>query len=268
MRLKITLISLLSILISCHSEINAKNNKRDIDVDLNTEINYIELSAKLLENLIQNNETTSIQTQLATVTVEELSNQLTNDTEKKVFWINVYNAHIQIILKENPDLYEDRGAFFKKKQITIAGEILSFDDIEHGIIRSSTIKLSWGLLKNPFVGQYERTFRTNETDPRIHFALNCGAKSCPLVAVYHEEGFEKKIDAVAINFLKKETNYNIESNKVKITPLFSWFRGDFGGKKGIKKFLINYKLIQGNTDPELVFLDYDWTLSLGNYYAE
>jgi len=268
MRLKITLISLLSILISCHSEINAKNNKRDIDVDLNTEINYIELSAKLLENLIQNNETTSIQAQLATVTVEELSNQLTNDTEKKAFWINVYNAHIQIILKENPDLYQDRGAFFKKKQITVAGEILSFDDIEHGIIRGSTIKLSWGLLKNPFVGQYERTFRTNETDPRIHFALNCGAKSCPLVAVYQVDNFEDKIDAVAKKFLLKETSYKDDLNQVLVTPLFSWFRGDFGGKSGVIQFLKSYSLIPSESNPELVFLDYDWKLSLGNYYAE
>jgi len=268
MKFRFITILLLTIMTSCQTKVKAESFESSKKTSPNSEISYIELSAQLLEKIIANQETASIQTQLATVSVEELSAQLSNDIQKKAFWINVYNAHIQIILNENPDLYKDRGAFFKKEQITIAGELLSFDDIEHGIIRSSTIKLSWGLLKNPFVGKYERTFRTDDTDPRVHFALNCGAKSCPLVAIYYPENFDKKIDAVVINFLKKETTYKKTENKVMITPLFSWFRGDFDGKNGIKKFLKNYQLIPEDSDPELIFIDYDWTLSLGNYYEE
>lgn len=263
MKIKYILIVLFALITSCQNHIKA-----EISPSIDTDINYIKLSAQLIENIKSYKETESIQAQLASVSIQELSSQLVNDTDKKVFWINIYNGHIQLILKDNPDLYKDRGAFFKKKQITIAGELLSFDDIEHGIIRSSTIKLSWGLLKNPFVGSYERTFRTNETDPRIHFALNCGAKSCPLVAVYHVENYEDKIDAVAKQFLLKAIIYKEEAKQVKVTPLFSWFRGDFGGKKGIIQFLKDNSLIPDESNPELVFLDYDWTLSLGNYYAE
>lgn len=230
--------------------------------------NYTELSSHLLELIIDNKPTQEIQKELENVSVETLAKQLTNDTEKKVFWINIYNAYIQILLTEKPELYEDRGNFFKKERILIAGELLSFDKIEHGIIRSSKIKLSLGLLKNPFVGKYERTFRTQNTDPRIHFALNCGAKSCPLVAVYHVEGFENKIDAVAKNFLNETTTYNKESGTVAVTPLFSWFRGDFGGKKGAIKLLKKYELIPENSNPEISFNSYDWTLSLNNYYHE
>ena len=66
----------------------------------------------------------------------------------------------------------------------------------------------------------------------------------------------------------KETSYKDDLNQVLVTPLFSWFRGDFGGKSGVIQFLKSYSLIPSESNPELVFLDYDWTLSLGNYYAE
>lgn len=230
--------------------------------------NYIELSGQLLQSIIDNEPTAEIEKKLQSVSTKILSGQLQTDVDKKVFWINVYNAYIQLLLIENPNLYEDRGDFFKKERITIAGEQLSFDEIEHGIIRSSKIKLSLGLLRNPFVGKFERTFRTKETDPRVHFALNCGAKSCPLVAVYQVEGFENKIEAVAKDFLSKTTRFERNENSVYITSLFSWFRGDFGGKRGIVKFLKKYNQIPEDSNPELTFTKYDWTLSLGNYYHE
>ncbi len=257
-------------IISCKSNANSAENRKDkLENKAAEDINsYIELSAKLLQNVINKESTQEIQDRIAAVKIETLANQLTNDIEKKVFWINVYNANIQILLRDNPDLYKDRDKFFKEKRVKVAGEMLSFDDIEHGIIRSSKLKLSLGLLKDPFVGKYEKTFRTDETDPRVHFVLNCGAKSCPLVAVFRVDGFDEKMDAVAKNFLKKVCSYDKDKNQVTVTPLFSWFRGDFGGKNGIKDFLANYNLIPKDTDPEIIFDDYDWTLSLGNYYEQ
>jgi hypothetical protein len=47
-----------------------------------------------------------------------LDKQLTNDVNKKVFWINIYNAFTQIILLKNPDKYKNRNAFFGDKQIS------------------------------------------------------------------------------------------------------------------------------------------------------
>tara|TARA_R110002049_G_scaffold122342_1_gene277169 strand:- start:1345 stop:2136 length:792 start_codon:yes stop_codon:yes gene_type:complete len=234
----------------------------------NEEQNYVELSAKLLQSIIDNKPTTEIEKKLQSVSVDFLSNQLKTDIEKKVFWINIYNSYIQLLLSKEPSLYENRGAFFKEEIIVIAGKALSFDNIEHGIIRSSKIKLSLGLLRNPFVGNYEKTFRTKVIDERIHFALNCGAKSCPLVAVYEVNGFDQKIDAVAKNFLDKTTTYKSEEDAVYITSLFSWFRGDFGGMNGVIKFLKKYNQIPNKSNPNINFTTYDWTLSLGNYYDE
>jgi hypothetical protein len=229
---------------------------------------YIQLSMDLLTAAKNKTETSAIQEELKTIEPDTLANYLITDEQKKAFWINVYNAHIQIILEEHPEYFENRGKFFGTSLFIVAKQALSFDQVEHGYIRGSKIKLSLGLLKDPFVGKVERQFRTNKEDGRVHFALNCGAKSCPLVAIYDAKNFNTKIDEVAKNFLNKMSTYNKQENKVITTPLFSWFRGDFDGKQGIKNMLKKYEVIPQESDPKVEYDDYDWTLSLGNYYEK
>lgn len=48
------------------------------------------------------------------------------------------------------------------------------------------------------------------------------------------------------------------------SPLFSWFRGDFGGKRGIQKFLQKYDAIPAGKY-DVGYKSYDWTLLTGNY---
>lgn len=229
---------------------------------------YVNLATQLMTDVRNGGDGEIAMKELRAVESDTLAKYLVTDEQKKAFWINVYNANIQILLGKNPEYFEDRGNFFGAKRVTIAQKELSFDDIEHGIIRSSTIKLSLGLLKNPFPGEYEKKFRTQKADGRVHFALNCGAKSCPLVATYDAKDFNTKIDAVAKNFLNKMSTYNKENNTVNTTPLFSWFRGDFKGKKGMLNMLEKYEVIPIGSKANIVFDGYDWTLSLGNYYEK
>lgn len=226
---------------------------------------FVELSIQLLNSVRHDKPHKKLREKLATASEEELINDLHNDRLKKAFWLNVYNAYVQLILKENPELFENRGEFFGKKRITVAGNNLSLDDIEHGMIRGSKIKLSLGLMKDPFVGKFERKLRVEKTDGRIHFALNCGAKSCPYVAVYEPGKIDAQLDKTSRQFLSKSSTYKPDEGKVYVTPLFSWFRGDFGGKKGIKSYLKTYDIIPEDAGPGLEFTDYDWTLELGNY---
>ena len=65
-------------------------------------------------------------------------------------------------------------------------------------------------------------------------------------------------------YLKAFTTYDETKNKVSTTPLFSWFRGDFGSKKGIKKILVERGLVPSKK-VGLKFIDYDWTLDLDNF---
>ncbi|MBK9255486.1 MAG: DUF547 domain-containing protein [Saprospiraceae bacterium] len=194
----------------------------------------------------------------------DLQNQIATDDQKKTFWINLYNAYIQVILKENPEKYNDRSKFFKEKQIDIGGEKVSFADIEHGVLRRSKNELFLGYISKLFPSSFEKKFRVNEIDYRIHFALNCGAKSCPPVAIYNIERINEQLEAGTEKYLKEVTVYNSSVRTAYTTSLFSWFRGDFGGIKGIKSILLNLNLIP-DEDVTLKISEYDWTLSLGDF---
>jgi len=203
--------------------------------------------------------------ELATYSKENLENQIQTNDQKKAFWLNLYNGYVLYLLKDNPELYEARSSFFSNEQFTVAGERMSLDDVEHGMIRNSRIKISKGLLKKFFPSSFERTFRVTEVDWRIHFALNCGAKSCPPVDVYEVATLEEKLKASSIDYLNENVEYDDQNNSVSVPVLMSWFSADFCGKKGVRNILKKIDLIPQDTKPEIKYLDYDWTLDLDNY---
>lgn len=229
-------------------------------------VNYNEVSESLLENIIHKKPFDKHVATLQKSTLTALTNQLKDDDQKVAFWINIYNAFIQIFLQENPELYKDRSAFFSTKRIQIAGQKLSFDEIEHGILRKSKIKLSLGYLRKPFPAEWERKLRVNKVDWRIHFALNCGAKSCPPVTIYKSNQLDKQLDFMTKRFLKSTTSFLVEEGVAEVTKLFSWFRADFDGIPGIKKILKNYNITP--IEPvSLDFSEYQWDLLLDNYIS-
>ena len=227
-------------------------------------VNYETISQDLLQHIIDGKSYKNEVAILEKSTLEDLTSQLKTDKQKIAFWVNIYNSFIQISLSENPKLYENRGNFFSDKRVKIAGEILSFDDIEHGIIRKSRMKISLGYLRKWFRPRWERKLRVKNIDWRIHFALNCGAKSCPPVAIYSSKNLDKEFDFMTKEYLNEQTTYNNKTKTANSVALMSWFRGDFGGKSGAKKILFQYK-ITPEKPKNLNFKSYDWTLLLGNY---
>lgn len=232
------------------------------------ESNGLELSVKFFEAVKnKSDKADDYYAQLGGLNAEELSEELNSDEKILAFWINIYNTSVQYILREDPSKFDDRGAFFKAKQVKIAGEVLSLDRIEHGILRRSKTKWSLGYFSKIFVPKYERIMRINKVDPRIHYALNCGAKSCPPIAAYHWETVDQELDASVQKYLR--ANCEVTENKLLVPVLFSWFRADFGGQKGVKKFLLRYDIIQkADKKKDLKYKDYDWTLALDPYYEE
>ena len=222
-------------------------------------------SEQFLQKIKDGEDTSAIQEKLANISLERLQNELTNDAQKLAFWINIYNAYIQVILAEHPEYYDDRGTFFSKEQINIAGETIAFSKIEHGIIRKSQWELGLGYFRKVFPDKFERKLRVRKRDYRIHFALNCGAKDCPPVAIYSPNRIEEQLKKGTETYLKRTSEYDANSKEVAITSLFSWFRGDFGGKSGIKKILTQHDIIPDTKDVELKYKNYDWTLDLDNF---
>jgi len=227
-------------------------------------VNFLQTSEDFITAISKNEDIDAYIEVLKVANIDELSLQLGTDFQKITFWINIYNAFIQHILTIDPKKYEDRSKFFKEKQINIGGNMMSFADIEHGIIRGSQHEYFLGYMKKWFPSKLEKKLRVKKRDYRIHFALNCGAKSCPPVAIYNIDRINEQLNISTKKYLDAQTTFDETTKTAYTTSLFSWFRGDFGGKKGVRNILTDLGLIPNNKI-KYKTTDYDWTLLLGNF---
>lgn len=235
---------------------------------LATTTDLIQTSQELLLKAKTHEDTDSLVKVVSAITEVELTSQLTNDDYKKTFWINMYNAYTQILLSKNPDKYKDRGSFFGDKQINIAGRNLSLDDIEHGLLRHSKVKWSLGYLTKWFPSKFEKHQRVDTVDYRIHFSLNCGAKSCPPIAFYKPDQIDKQLTMATKVYLQGEAEYNEKENIVHVPAIMGWFRGDFGGKRKMISLLQRLQIVPPGKKTKIEFKSYDWNLFLENYKSE
>lgn len=205
---------------------------------------------------------------LANADIDLLTAELNQDNHRKAFWLNIYNAFTQVLLSQDKSLYKKRSQFFTSKRFKIAGYNLSLDDMEHGILRRSKIKWSLGHLNKLFTGSFEKRLRVNQLDYRIHFALNCGAKSCPPIAFYTDTAIDTQLDLATRVYLLKEVKYDADKNTVQLPAIMSWFRRDFGGKKKMISLLQNLGIIPNQQNPRVRFMAYNWELHLSNYVQD
>jgi len=206
---------------------------------------------------------------LAALDEDALAAALDGDDARYAFWLNVYNAAVQDLLERDPSLLASRRSFFGADRVQVAGRTLSLDAIEHGLLRRSRWKLGAGYLPAPFPSAFERRFRVDERDPRVHFGLNCGAASCPPVAAYTPETVDDTLDGVTATYLERTVEYDpagwLWDGVVTVPRLFLWYRGDFGGKSGVLAFIRRYGLLPAGVRPRLSHREYDWSLKLGEF---
>lgn len=203
--------------------------------------------------------------QLAALSPEALPSPLFQPAAATAFWLNLYNAFTVLSLRENPDAYRRRGRFFRQRVFRVAGRRLSLDDIEHGLLRGSRIKWSLGYLRKPVVNRWEKAHRLYHTDYRIHFALNCGAASCPPIAYYESARLDRQLESAQRVYLRREVRYDSARNTVQVPVLLNWFRADFGGRKGILNLLRREGLIPVGTDPRVKWISWDWSPAPGRF---
>jgi hypothetical protein len=97
-------------------------------------------------------------------------------------------------------------------------------------------------------------------DPRIHFAINCAAKSCPPIwnHAYTAENLEATLEARTTAFVNDKTYNTLSSNKAQISKIFDWYGVDFGD---LKKFLNRYSSVKLKSTAAVVFNEYNWDLN-------
>ncbi len=222
------------------------------------------LSEELLLSVRTESPTDSLEAVFAGMSFAELRDGLSDDKARNVFWINLYNAWYQILALRDD---VDKDNIFTAKLIPVAGETFSLDAIEHGILRRHRWKYGLGFLPRPFTPRAVRQLSVQQLDYRIHFALNCGARSCPPIAFYSYDSIDEQLDLAARAFLSSETEIDDAAREVHTSRILQWFIGDFGGKRGVREVLAKYldRDLQGFA---IHYKEYDWGEDLMNFVSE
>jgi hypothetical protein len=144
--------------------------------------------------------------------------------EARAFWINLYNtltihamhrAAIKQSVLEQPD-------FFVRYAYRVGAHLFTLNDIEHGVLRDNRAPF---LGRAPFVKNDPRVAYTLPLDPRVHFALNCGALSCPPIRVYQGLNLEDQLELSARSYLQES---KLGGDTVWLPRLLTYYPKDFG----------------------------------------
>ncbi len=196
---------------------------------------------------------------------------LKDENEIKAFWINLYNTIVVdgiIALGIKSSVKEITG-FFKKICYIISGQTFSPDDIEHGILRANAPHPIY-VFRQFGAGDQRKKYSIKEVDPRIHFALVCGSRSCAPIQFYTPERIHDELEMASLNFINSSEVIVIpEEKKMNISQIFKWYETDFGGRTGVLNFIEKY--IVDDDKKEFVgkekdnisieYLYYDWNLN-------
>lgn len=188
-----------------------------------------------------------------------LIDDISGSTDSIVFWCNIYNAFVrELIRSSEPTLTSSltRLRFFNLNRINIAGHSLSLQSIEHDILRKGQFSFGLGYLPKPIISSFKRRAQPNTLDERIHFLLNCGAESCPLIRVLNSDSYDEQADEASSQYLDREITD--DNGQVTVPRLFAWYRGDFGGKSGIRDFVNTYTETEVTEQTTINFNSYNW----------
>jgi hypothetical protein len=216
------------------------------------------LSESILEKVKKGESTFDIEHRLAGFDMQQILEEIMNDAVKKTFWINMYNAWYQLLATREQ---LKRSEIFSRKVILIAGTSFSLDDIEHGILRKYRWKYSLGYFPSFFPGKLIKALSVDKIDYRIHFALNCGAVSCPPISFYSYDGIENQLDQATRSFLLSETEIDHDKKEARVSKILYWFRGDFGGTKGIQH-IVSSVFLKDLSGYKIKYKPYDWAEKL------
>lgn len=177
---------------------------------------------------------------------------LKNDTEKKAFWFNVYNGltnTIIILRKVKKSMMSNPTLFFIPKY-QVGNYKVSLDDIEHGILRRNK-RASYKPWSQFFAWQKIKQLMVDTVDYRLHFALNCGAKSCPPIAFYDPQNLENQLQLADEVFAEQYWKVNDKTKTIQCSMIYKAHKSDFD-----KVYLNAPKYV----DYKVEIMKYDWDI--------
>jgi hypothetical protein len=200
--------------------------------------------------------------------------RMTDEDEKLAFLVNVYNLMIVFAFARFgvPRSNAARYSFFDDVKVNIGGHAYSFNDIEQGLIRGNR-RPPYHLRRTLRGGDVRRAFALARVDPRAHFALNCGASSCPPVKMYTPEGLDEELTLASKAFCEDSVTFDADANALTVSAILKWYRSDFGADdaavarrvltwlQGDTKTALENALRRENSSIKLRYAPYDWTVN-------
>ncbi|KAA8496225.1 hypothetical protein FVE85_2380 [Porphyridium purpureum] len=207
--------------------------------------------------------------------------------------LNLYNAmviHGLAVAHKQPSNIVQRLRFYNKVVYRIGPHAYSVNDLENGLLRGNR-KGAAPLSRPPFgKGDPRASYALSDPDERIHFALNCGAKSCPSIRYYSPESLDAELRTAAQQFILDDSNVKIRPSddsakcatskaehppRVELSSIFDWYRPDFtGSDTSDKALLLRIAKYLDESEPlrsrleaaalagaSVVFATYDWDVN-------
>lgn len=163
---------------------------------------------------------------------------------EKSYLINVYNLFVISKIAGNYPIGSpmDDSGFFTDKSFNLNGKLISLDHLENGILRKE------------------------HADPRLHFALVCGALGCPPITnfAYREEQLDIQLDRqVKLAMNNDAFVYSMEDDKsIYLSEIFNWYEEDFGkNQKEVIAYINGFRTEQFDASYDIHYYPYDWTLN-------
>jgi hypothetical protein len=172
--------------------------------------------------------------------------------EQMAYWINLYNALTVQVVLDHPDkdsiLRMGQGLFsfgpWNDKLVTIAGQQVTLNDIEHRILRPI-----W-------------------QDRRIHFAVNCASLGCPNLSAnaFTSSNLESMLVSAEQTYLThpRAISFNSQGELV-LSSIFKWYSEDFAdNREQLLDYLSQHQVSLATrlidyTGP--IRYQYDWSLN-------
>ena len=177
-----------------------------------------------------------------------------NRNQQLAYWINLYNMETVLVILDNYPVSSitkiNKGLFasgpWNEKSMTVNGNKISLNDIEHHIIRPI-----WN-------------------DPRIHAAVNCASIGCPNLrtTAYTGKDIDTELDQAFSEFVNSNKGVEINSGgEVYLSKIFDWYQIDFGNNTNDTKNFISYYLKNNDNKTTLLnaksiyYQEYNWSLN-------
>jgi Protein of unknown function, DUF547 len=174
---------------------------------------------------------------------------------QRSYWINTYNTLVLRAVLEYWPLESVRDVKISVSSRVVPGKGFFYDrKVMVGGEETSLYKLEKEVLRN-------------QKDPRLHFALNCGSESCPVLRPW--EWTDDQLDEAARDFINNPGNVSIEGDELMLSSIFKWYKKDF--PKDLHSFLQQYaeprlnEQLQDAQDKKYRtrYRTYDWSLNAG-----